>query len=176
MNTKITTFALLYATNQAWGLKVNENSNNEFVALENSPNAASTAIANPPGSQCRKSLFCSGYYKKPACTVIKQCSDDSEAEECDAIMSYGYKNIFSSSNLTPDYLADETAPGTKLLNTYILRSVDGHVTPTHNNIVIGQYGPRSIAYGTDDDVKRTGTAGAWIADLITSGLDPAENS
>jgi hypothetical protein len=112
MNTKITALAILYATNQVWGLKVNENTTDDLTGLENALNTASSTIKT--GSQgSRRSGYCRGYYKGAKC-YKKSDSDDSaasESDQCDAIMSFGYKNIFASSTATPDFLAVEDQPG-----------------------------------------------------------------
>jgi len=79
-------------------------------------------------------------------------------------MSWGYKDIFASSTLTSKLTTGEPT---------IINSVHESVNPTHNNIVIDQYGVSSVYLnGAIAPIlaKRRGTTGAWIADLNSAQL------
>lgn len=101
MNTKIATFAFLCATNEVWGLKVKDDS---FSNLE-------SAISNSKNDELasksfRRSKYCfSGYGRKGCyCSSSSDSESESLSDQCDAIMSFGYKNIFASSTVTPDFI------------------------------------------------------------------------
>lgn len=75
-------------------------------------------------------------------------------------MSWGYKDIFASSTLISSLTEG---------NPLVVNSVHDSVNPTHNNIVIDQYGVSSVYLNGNANppilAKRRGTTGAWIADL-----------
>jgi hypothetical protein len=128
MNFKISTLAMLFAANQAWGLKVKEDVNENAIDLSNQVNPDDFASQG----QCR-SKYCTGFYRKRACG---KCNDNqggppSESDECDAILSNGYKSLYVSSSASADPTALDT------LNNN-LRSIEGWVGAEQKNIAVGE--------------------------------------